>query len=265
MSLAKDVALKIAPIRRLIEQRDALQRENDQLRKRARAGEARSDLQYVFIVTYGRSGSTLLQGILNSIPGYLIRGENDGAVQLLMEPMNKLTDRAATFAGGSPTSSWYGLKGFRRDQAAEGLRRYILDVIVKPRKDTRVTGFKEIRWWRSDLTRTLQTMQEIFPGARFVMNTRNPDNVIKSKWWANKEPEAALRQVADYEARMDAAAAALGDAVYRLHYDDWVADPEVLRGLFDWLGEEFDRARIDEVLATPHSSAGPTAFGAAGA
>ena len=31
----------------------------------------------VLIVTYGRSGSTLLQGILNSIEGCLIRGEND--------------------------------------------------------------------------------------------------------------------------------------------------------------------------------------------
>lgn len=31
----------------------------------------------VLIITYGRSGSTLLQGILNSIPGYLIRGENE--------------------------------------------------------------------------------------------------------------------------------------------------------------------------------------------
>src|SRR5688572_1085508 len=36
-------------------------------------------LGHLFIVTYGRSGSTLLQGVLNSIPGYLIRGENDGA------------------------------------------------------------------------------------------------------------------------------------------------------------------------------------------
>jgi len=32
----------------------------------------------VLIITYDRSGSTLLQGILNSIDGCLIRGENNG-------------------------------------------------------------------------------------------------------------------------------------------------------------------------------------------
>ena len=31
---------------------------------------------FVFVVTYGRSGSTLLQNVLNTIPGYCIRGEN---------------------------------------------------------------------------------------------------------------------------------------------------------------------------------------------
>ena len=41
------------------------------------------DLGYIFIVTYGRSGSTLLQGILNSIPGYLVRGENRQALRHL--------------------------------------------------------------------------------------------------------------------------------------------------------------------------------------
>jgi hypothetical protein len=44
---------------------------------------ARRDLGYVFIVTYGRSGSTLLQGVLNSIPGYLVRGENRQALRHL--------------------------------------------------------------------------------------------------------------------------------------------------------------------------------------
>ena len=32
--------------------------------------------QHVLIITYGRSGSTLLQGLLNSIDGCIVRGEN---------------------------------------------------------------------------------------------------------------------------------------------------------------------------------------------
>ncbi len=55
---------------------------------------------------------------------------------------------------------------------------------------------------------------------------------------------------------MLAAAAGLGDAVHRVHYDDYVADPAVLRGLFDWLGEDFDLAAVEAVMATPHSRRG---------
>ena len=48
----------------------------------------------------------------------------------------------------------------------------------------------------------------------------------------------------------------LGDAAHRVHYDDYVADADVLRGLFDWLGEVYDQNRIEKVLATPHSRRG---------
>ena len=30
----------------------------------------------VFVVTYGRSGSTVLQNMLNALPGHILRGEN---------------------------------------------------------------------------------------------------------------------------------------------------------------------------------------------
>ena len=34
------------------------------------------NFESILIITYGRSGSTLLQGVLNAIDGVLIRGEN---------------------------------------------------------------------------------------------------------------------------------------------------------------------------------------------
>jgi hypothetical protein len=39
----------------------------------------------VFIVTYGRSGSTLLQSMLQTIPGIHLSGENYGALLKLRE------------------------------------------------------------------------------------------------------------------------------------------------------------------------------------
>ena len=44
-----------------------------------------------------------------------------------------------------------------------------------------------------------------------------------------------------------------GDAAYRVHFDDYTADPTVLRGLFDWLGEDWDENRVRAVLGVRHS------------
>lgn len=255
MPLAKDFALRIPPIRRLVEQRDELVRENAKLRAHPGTLAVRDDLQYVFIVTYGRSGSTLLQGILNSIPGYLVRGENNGTIEVLGQSLRNLNKRRAGLAGGTQTTApWFGFRSYSPEQGAAGYRRFMLDVLLKPAADTRVIGFKEIRWWKRDLVETLEMTREIFPGARFVFNSRNVEDVIKSKWWAEQDAEEARAKIVARDTRMEQAYAALGDdVVYRIRYDDYIADPEVLRGLFTWLGEPFDRARIDEVLGTRHS------------
>ena len=46
----------------------------------------------VFVITYGRSGSTLMQGILNSIDGFHIKGENNGFVFKLFESYQLLVN-----------------------------------------------------------------------------------------------------------------------------------------------------------------------------
>ena len=50
-----------------------------------------------------------------------------------------------------------------------------------------------------------------------------------------------------------ALADSLGEAAYRVHYDDYVADPAVLRGLFEWLGEPWDEDAVRAVMARKHS------------
>ena len=36
------------------------------------------DLRYLTVVTYGRTGSTVVQAALNALPGVVVRGENVG-------------------------------------------------------------------------------------------------------------------------------------------------------------------------------------------
>jgi len=214
----------------------------------------RPDLQFVFVVTYGRSGSTLLMGLLNAIPGYLIRGENWDALHHLFEFHRTLTEGSRKWRPERlrrRTHPFYGAADFPERRSLARTRDLVVDTVLRPKADTRVTGFKEIRWYRDDVEEYAAWLREVFPGARFVVNTRNLDEVVRSGWWA-KSPEnaAALPHV---EARVLALADSLGDAAYRVHYNDYVADPLVLRGLYTWLGEPFDEAAVRAVLATRHS------------
>jgi hypothetical protein len=211
-------------------------------------------LEFVFVVTYGRSGSTLLMGLLNSIPGYLVRGENWDALHHLFAFHRTLAEGSRKWDPARlrrPTHPFFGASDFPEQRSIARTRDLVVDTVLRPEADTRVTGFKEIRWYRDDVEEYVAWLREVFPGARFVVNTRDHDEVRRSGWWA-KHPENA-ESLPRVEARILALADALGDAAYRVHYNDYVADPSVLRGLYDWLGEPFDEAAVREVLARRHS------------
>ena len=217
----------------------------------------RPRLDYLFVVTYGRSGSTLLMGLLNSIPGYLVRGENWDALHHLFRFHQTLAEGSTRWDPArlrQRTHPFFGAGDFPEQRSLERIRELVVDTVLRPRDDTRVTGFKEIRWYHDDVEEYVAWLRAVFPGARFVVNTRDHDEVRRSGWWAKRPENAeALPRV---EAGILALAESLGDAAYRVHYNDYVADPTVLRGLFEWLGEPFDEAAVRAVLATRHSVPG---------
>jgi hypothetical protein len=208
-------------------------------------------LDYLFVVTYGRSGSTLLAGILNSIPGYLIRGENKGYVHQLYlahsgaEARRKATGRRAR----NSDNAWYGIDRYDSALALDRMRGLVLDTLLHPEPTTRVIGFKEIRYNLPDLGDYLQFLRDAFPGARFLFNSRDHTDVLKSKWWADKSPEALTL----FQRRLDEAEERHRDVSFHVHYDDYQEQPEALAPLFEFLGEEFDAPRIAEVMKHRHS------------
>jgi hypothetical protein len=153
----------------------------------------------------------------------------------------------------TPRDSWYGIDEYSSSAAITRMRSLMLDTLLKPQPDTRVVGFKEIRWFYADWSKYLAFVREVFPGARFVINTRDHEGVANSRWWGNHPKEDVLRKLAGYEKQLDAMAEKLGDAAFRVHYDDYVADPQALAGMYAWLGEEFDVAAVTETLAIKHS------------
>lgn len=229
---------------------------------RATPARSRRKLSFLFVITYGRSGSTLLQGVLNSTPGYLIRGENRQVLRHLHQfhtravaqrrSQRRVQRRKGLPVGGSTsTHPFYGMDNFALNKSVAGIRRLALDTLLRPEPDTRVTGFKEIRWAADNVGEYVEWLRLVFPGARFVVNTRDLAAVSTSKWWG-EVPDAEARLV-DREQRILAVAESLGDAAFRVHYDDYAGNPEALAPLFGWLGEEFDEARIRAVMDVRHS------------
>jgi hypothetical protein len=230
--------------------------EIDRLRAQVRQlRDGGDDLGYVFVMTYGRSGSTLLMGLLNTIPGYLIRGENDDALRFLFEFHRTCVDRSNYWPVERVrrrTDPFFGIGDFPQARSLAATRRLAVDTLLRPKPDTRVTGYKEIRWWRhDDLDAYVAWLREVFPGARFLVNTRNHADVLKSKWWAKGGDKS--EHLADIERRLLDTAGRLGDAAYHVHFDDYVADPSTLAPMFAWLGESYDEESVRATMSRKHS------------
>jgi len=277
----------LPPIRRIAEDRQRLRAENLRLQRRlqkqrqrlatarAKTAELTKQLKlersanvttqmdspvdaikgYLFVVTYGRSGSTLLQGVLNSIDGYQIRGENREALFHLYRYHSTLESESHNHTRSQPLTprdAWFGIDKYDPEHAREELRRLVTATVFQPSAGTRITGFKEIRWWHKEWDGYFTFLINTFPNARFVINSRRFDDVAKSKWWSKMEDPRARMDF--FNDRLSQIEAKLGDRAYRISYDDYIANPDRLKGLFDWLGEPFDRSRVDAVLALKHSS-----------
>jgi hypothetical protein len=212
--------------------------------------------EFLFIVTYGRSGSTLLMGLLNALPGFCIRGENQGVLYDLFQFHSKAVaargkqDKNAPLP---PQNPWYGIDGYLAELAVVRIRQLVIDTLLRPEPGTRVAGFKEIRWWMPQPVEFLDFIEAVFPGARFLLNTRKLDDVANSAWFRN---EAGVREKLEpLEQRLRDAVGRRGDRGYHVHYDDYVADHSVLRPMFEWLGEKYDPDQVAEVFSVEHSYA----------
>lgn len=211
---------------------------------------------YVFVITYGRSGSTVVQNLLNALPGYCIRGENANALPPLIwswhllasseVPRGMRRDREISHPG----HPWYGIEEVSPRDWGLGLADLFVREVLRLPPGTRVGGFKEIRFHNrpppfeviSDFLRTF------FPKARLIYNIRDHDAVLKSGWWAQMDPEVARAELVAAEALFRADLAAHPESSLLLRYEDYRGNPEGLRPLFDFLREPFNPALAERVL-----------------
>ena len=112
-----------------------------------------SDLRYLFVVTYGRSGSTLVQGLLNTLPGVLVRGENNLYVLPLFRAKALAESHARKYGKARSrkvSSAFYGLHALDPGLFVSSARELVIRQLLGPvdPASVQVLGFKEVLWHR---------------------------------------------------------------------------------------------------------------------
>lgn len=213
----------------------------------------------VFVVTYGRSGSTLLQNMVNALPGYVLRGENNNLLRALVRPWHEqrlfYPEQLARMKIAGPLPSgphqpWYGYEGIDVDALGRDLAESFLRQVLRPEPDTRVIGFKEIRWHEDPemFLPMLEFLIRYLPGARFVFNTRDHAEVCRSGWWKTMERAEVIAQLEQAEALYESAMARFPERCLKMHYNTYVEGPEAWRALFAFLEAPFDPDLVEAVL-----------------
>ncbi len=228
--------------------RTRLARYRERLR---RAGPAVRPERFVFIVTYGRTGSTLLQKILNAMPGVYVAGENYGVVRGLFEAWRNATVLKDKYGWGHQAVDhpWHGALAADPGAFARSLADSFVATILKPPRGSRTAGFKEIRYLTADLDEQLAFMALAFAPALFVFNTRSVDEVARSAWWQDADKATLAADIARFEAHADAFVAANPATAVKVDYASWTTDPEALRPVHALLGAPFDAAAVADLLS----------------
>lgn len=210
--------------------------------------------RYAFIITYGRSGSTLLMNLINSCDGCCIRGENNGALHSLYQSYRKIIE-AQEYHGKNAhrvTSPWRGIMNVDSMSYARRLVSSFVDEVIKPGPDDFLCGFKEIRFSVGevpDLLGYVKFIQEFFPGAQIIFNHRNLDDVSVSKWWG-RMPDARAR-LAEMDARFNEIEES--SVVFHFYYDEAVNNRDHVRDMFRFLNISYDDQAVSEVFANRQS------------
>jgi hypothetical protein len=206
----------------------------------------------VLIVTYGRSGSTLLQSILNTIPEAHIRGENYNALEGVFRATQRLgkTRRKWGEKGHPRDHPWFGANTVKPRIFEQQMGQVFTDTVLNPPSDARWIGFKEIRHQNlaDDFSGYLNFCTRVFPNVHFVFNSRRCEDVAKSRWWKKQDAQNVHATVRQMDERFAEYCAQNPQNCFHAQHDLTTSDPTHLEPLFQMLGEKFKPEQIATVL-----------------
>ena len=215
---------------------------------------------HILIFSYGRTGSTLLMGLLNSIPGVLIRGENHNAFYRLFQYFDALRRTQTDHPKATKTTRpWFGAADLKLSYMLADLRRVARETLlgqVEHREQIRCLGFKEVRYLEvaDHFDEYVGFLTDIFPNALFIVNRRDHGEVARSGFWADIPSDEALAELLEIDKLFDRLPN-LHPQVFELDYSDISIESGRLQALWKTIGADFPRDQVKTLLSEVHSYA----------
>ena len=210
----------------------------------------------IFIVTYGRTGSTLLQALLDTAPGVDIEGENYGFLYFLYSARRALRSARAHVAEAGADRVGHPFYGAARRYRLDS-EKEILDLAGRflrhGNPDSVVCGFKDVRYDVPDLEDYLDFLAAAAARPFFLFLTRNHDDVLSSGDWRKADAAEARSRLRAMEQAFAGFAKRHADRTASLDYLHVAAAGPELRAVFERLGLAFDEAAVAATLAREHS------------
>lgn len=210
----------------------------------------------ILICATGRSGSTTLQRILNTIPNSNFCGENFGALNSLLEFYKKLKYAAVNNIPGKfkPTSyetliankikpAWYNSYNF--DVVVQNIKTLITN-LFKNNENTTVWGFKEIRYDNGKI-HLIKEFKELFPQTKVIVQLRDIKSQMKSGWF--KYDKNAVNYLSKMNLELYKFYSERKEYCYFTSFNK-MFDKQNLRNMFKFIDceQHFNEVKIDNIL-----------------
>jgi len=150
----------------------------------------------VLICAVGRSGSTTMQRIINTIPNSNICGENFGALNSLLEFYKRIKYTSIHFVPGhlNPIAydnlcssdvkpSWYN--SYNLQEITDMVKKMII-ALFKKYETTTLWGFKEIRYNNGNI-QNIKEFKELFPQTKVIIHIRENITAQSKSGWFKKD------------------------------------------------------------------------------
>jgi hypothetical protein len=215
------------------------------------------DDKIVLICATGRSGSTSMQRIINTIPNSNICGENFGAINSLLDFYRKIKQTSIDYVPGhfNPATfenivsknvkpSWYN--SYNYSQIVHLIKMTIINMF-KNKESTNIWGFKEIRYDCGNIN-YIKEFKELFPQTKVIIQIRENIKAQSNSGWHKDDKNSIKFLTITTKELVD----------FAINNKDWcfltsfekMFDRNNLQNLFKFIDcrENYNEEKITEVL-----------------